>query len=97
MVRKLLIAVATGSLLTFGLLESQAASAAEHGHGRHHGDSHAMGDGHHGHDKAKATGAKNGFSKKPAVGTKAKCPVTGNAFTVSPRASRGSTRTRRSI
>ena len=25
----------------------------------------------------------NGFSKKPAIGTKAKCPVMGNEFTVS--------------
>jgi hypothetical protein len=71
MVRTLFIAIAAGSLLTFGLVQSRAASAAEHGHGMHHGDHHAMGEGHHGHDKAKATGAKNGFSKKPAIGTKA--------------------------
>jgi YHS domain-containing protein len=83
MVRTLFIAIAAGSLLTFGLVQSRAASAAEHGHGMHHGDHHAMGEGHHGHDKAKATGAKNGFSKKPAIGTKAKCPVTGDEFTIS--------------
>ena len=83
MVRTLLFAIATGSLLTFGVLQGGSASAAEQGHSMHHGDHHAMGEGHHGHDKAKAPGAKKGFDKKPAVGTKAKCPVMGNEFTVS--------------
>lgn len=83
MVRTLLLTMATGSLLTFGLLQGENAFAAEHGHSMHHGDRHVMGEGHRGHDKAKATGAKNGFDKKPAIGTKAKCPVMGNAFTVS--------------
>jgi YHS domain-containing protein len=83
MARTLFIAIAAGSFLTFGPLQSQTASAAEHSHGMHKGDHHAMGEGHQGHDKAKATGAKNGFDKKPAVGTKATCPVTGNEFTVS--------------
>lgn len=83
MVRALLFAMATGSLLTFGLLQSGSAYAAEHGHRVRHGDHHAAGEGHHGHDKAAATDAENGFEKKPAVGTKAKCPVTGNEFTVS--------------
>ena len=83
MIRTFFIAIAAGSLLTFGLLQSQEASAAEHGHGMHKADHHAMSEGHQGHDHAKATGVKNGFGKKPAVGTKATCPVTGNEFTVS--------------
>ena len=83
MVRTLFIAVAVGSLLTFGLAQSLSASAAETGHSMHHGDHHAMSEGHHNHNKAKATSAENGFDTKPAVGTKAKCPVSGKEFTVS--------------
>ncbi len=83
MVRTMLSAMATGGLLTVGLLQGGNALAAEHGHPMHHGDQHAAGKGHHGQDKGAAKSAKNGFKKKPAVGTKAKCPVMGNEFTVS--------------
>ena len=82
MKRTFFIAIAAGSLLTFGLFQSRTVSADEHNQSMHHGDHHAMSDGHHMH-KGEATDAQNGFSKKPAVGTKAKCPVTGNVFTVS--------------
>jgi len=83
MIRTLFITVATGSLLAFGSIGSETAYAAEHGHGMHKGDHHTMANGNHGHAKDKAAGVKNGFKKKPPVGTKAKCPVTGNEFTVS--------------
>lgn len=83
MIRTLLFAMATMGLLTVGLLQGGNASAAEHGHNMHHGDQHTMGEGHHGHEKGAATNAKKGFDKKPAVGTKATCPVTGNEFTIS--------------
>jgi YHS domain-containing protein len=45
-------------------------------------DPHAMGN-HQRYDKTKESKAENGFAKKPAVGTKAKCPVMGNEFEVS--------------
>lgn len=84
MTRTLIIAIATGSLLSLGLPGSGAAVAGEHGQqmNEEHGH-HAMGQKHPGSETYKATGADNGFDKKPEVGTKAKCPVTGDEFTVS--------------
>lgn len=34
------------------------------------------------HDQVQSSKPSNGFSKKPPIGTKAKCPVMGNEFTV---------------
>ena len=82
MKRTILASTISFCLAAFGLLQSGTATAAEHGH-QMNGDHHAMSEGHHGHDKAAASDVKNGFATKPAVGTKAVCPVTGEAFTVS--------------
>ena len=83
MKRTLFIAIATGCLLTFGLVQSRTVSADEHTQSMHHGDHDSMmSEGHHMMPMGETTAAQNGFSKKPAVGTKAKCPVTGNVFTV---------------
>ena len=82
MKRTLFIAGATGCLLTFGLVQSRTVSADEHGQSMHHDDHNSMSEGHHMH-MGEATAAQNGFSKKPTVGTKAKCPITGSVFTVS--------------
>jgi len=79
--RTLFVAVAAGSLLAVGLLVSRVTSAADHSPGAHEGHGQqARGDAQKGHGDAKAV--ENGFDKKPAVGTKAKCPVMGKAFTV---------------
>jgi YHS domain-containing protein len=83
MIRSLFITIVTGSLLAFGSIGSGTAYASGHGHEMHDGNHHSMDNGNHGHAKGKTTGTKNGFEKKPAVGTKAICPVTGNEFTVS--------------
>ena len=63
----------------FAILYSGGAGAVEHSHA----DRQAATEGHHGHHNAATTAVENGFAKKPAVGTKAKCPVTGEEFTVS--------------
>lgn len=58
-----------------------------HGDGDHH-NNHGGGDhvAQHSeggeHDQVQVGKPSNGFGKKPAIGTKAKCPVMGNEFTV---------------
>ncbi len=77
------LVIAAAVVFTFVTLFANDAAAGEAGHGMHEGQGHqSMGEGHKGHDngKAKTTQAKNGFAKKPPIGTKAKCPVMGNEF-----------------